>query len=221
MVKNYSQQKGSAHIVIIVLLVVALLGALGFVFWQSFMKEKDVNTTETSNSVDTSKDETKPKTDGLTYRNESIGIEFTYPKDWLKVECDNSLDRVYFGTTNEGLAIADGKSTQLCGGGSDFPPQMVFSLRDDITEGLYLDYAESATDVIIDGVRAKKYVGRTDSNSIMPDLESTTYVIQKTKDLYFIASYNRFPKVTTGSRDNSEAGLRAFVDVVEKSLKFL
>jgi hypothetical protein len=222
MIKSYSKQTGSAHIIIIVVLAVALLGTVGFVFWQNFTQSKD-----TTGTVNVPKEENKQNADMLVYHSDPIGIEFTYPKDWIKVECDNTypennpLNKVYFGTTNEGLGIADGKSTQLCGGGSDFPPQMAFSLRENIDEGLYLDYAESATDVMIDGVRAKKYAGLTDSKSIMPGLESTTYLIKKTSSLYITASYNRFPEITSGSRDNSEATKQKFIDVVEKSLRLL
>lgn len=44
-------QTGSAHIVIIIILVVALVGALGFVFWQNFMnKSAIVGNTNTSTS---------------------------------------------------------------------------------------------------------------------------------------------------------------------------
>lgn len=54
--KNLSQ-KGSAHVVIIVILVVALLGALGFVFWQNYLK----GPSETSNSNDNSTVQTNDK----------------------------------------------------------------------------------------------------------------------------------------------------------------
>lgn len=37
MVKN-SSQNGSAHAVVIIILVVVLVGALGFIFWQNFLK---------------------------------------------------------------------------------------------------------------------------------------------------------------------------------------
>lgn len=37
MVKNSSPQTGSAHVIIIVVLIVALVGTLGFVFWQNFI----------------------------------------------------------------------------------------------------------------------------------------------------------------------------------------
>jgi len=39
-VNKKQSQSGSAHLVVIIVLVVALLGALGFVFWQNFMQPK-------------------------------------------------------------------------------------------------------------------------------------------------------------------------------------
>ena len=38
---NRHRQAGSAHLVIIIILVAALLCALGFVFWQNFVSQKD------------------------------------------------------------------------------------------------------------------------------------------------------------------------------------
>ncbi|MEI6054338.1 MAG: hypothetical protein WCQ49_03155 [Candidatus Saccharibacteria bacterium] len=37
---NKKSQSGSAHLIIIVILIISLLGALGFVFWQNFMQPK-------------------------------------------------------------------------------------------------------------------------------------------------------------------------------------
>lgn len=37
-------QSGSAHLIVIILLVVALIGALGFVYYQNFMQQKDITT---------------------------------------------------------------------------------------------------------------------------------------------------------------------------------
>lgn len=39
-----TQQKGSSHVIIIIGLVVALIGALGFVFWQNFIYKEPVAT---------------------------------------------------------------------------------------------------------------------------------------------------------------------------------
>lgn len=39
--KKQNIQSGSAHLIIIIVLALALIGALGFVFWQNFMQPKD------------------------------------------------------------------------------------------------------------------------------------------------------------------------------------
>ena len=41
MKQNHIQQKGDAHAVIIIVLVVALIGTLGFIFWQNFTKASE------------------------------------------------------------------------------------------------------------------------------------------------------------------------------------
>lgn len=38
--KKRSSQSGSAHLIIIIVLTIALLGTLGFVFWQNFGQPK-------------------------------------------------------------------------------------------------------------------------------------------------------------------------------------
>lgn len=54
MIKTSFNQKGSTHVVIILILVIALLGVLGFIFWQSFIhKEEPVTKQETT--IDTKK----------------------------------------------------------------------------------------------------------------------------------------------------------------------
>lgn len=51
-----SKQPGSAHVIITVIIVIALLGALGFIFWQNFMKAEPLNTnTETSTKTEEKK----------------------------------------------------------------------------------------------------------------------------------------------------------------------
>lgn len=77
MIRNYTQ-KGSAHVVIVIVLVAALLGALGFIFWQNFMKEKPA-TDQTS----TNKTETTPKLLTASF-NEGFkaNTSFSYPENW-------------------------------------------------------------------------------------------------------------------------------------------
>ncbi|HET6747162.1 MAG TPA: hypothetical protein VFH06_03595 [Candidatus Saccharimonadales bacterium] len=76
---NTQKQSGSAHVIIIGILVVALLGALGFVFYQNFMAKK---TDTTSSST-----ETMPKEQLKTARvalNSAI-YALDYPSDWSEV----------------------------------------------------------------------------------------------------------------------------------------
>lgn len=48
-------QSGSAHFIVIFILVIALLGALGFVFWQNFIQTKTTNNNTASTSTSSTK----------------------------------------------------------------------------------------------------------------------------------------------------------------------
>lgn len=69
-------QEGSAHVIVIVLLVVALLGALGFVFYQNFIAKKQDDTTKPA--VTTQTDTTA--TSQVAFN--STIYELDHPKDW-------------------------------------------------------------------------------------------------------------------------------------------
>jgi hypothetical protein len=77
-------ETGSAHIVIIIILVVALLGTLGFVFWQNFLKPK----TDTAQTITTSTSTTKtvvaadPYAGWLSYSSDRAAFSVQYPADW-------------------------------------------------------------------------------------------------------------------------------------------
>lgn len=69
---NKQKQDGSAHIVAIVILIIALVGTLGFVFWQNFLNKKDSadNVAQTDNSSKESTSEVTTKTftvDSITF----------------------------------------------------------------------------------------------------------------------------------------------------------
>lgn len=53
--KKQNIQSGSAHLVIVIILALALIGALGFVFWQNFMQPK-VNKSQDSSLIKTATD---------------------------------------------------------------------------------------------------------------------------------------------------------------------
>jgi heme/copper-type cytochrome/quinol oxidase subunit 2 len=68
MIKHSQRQIGSAHLIIIVIIILALLGALGFVFW------KNISKTNSTPSITTSSPSPKPASDYLTISD--WGIKF-------------------------------------------------------------------------------------------------------------------------------------------------
>lgn len=74
------KQNGSAHVVIIVILVIALVGTLGFVFWQNSVNKKDSvdNAAQTDNSTEKSTPEIITKTFTID------SVTFDTPKSWSK-----------------------------------------------------------------------------------------------------------------------------------------
>lgn len=94
MISKTSSQKGSAHIVIIVILVIALLGALGFVFWQNFIDKPTVKNDESSRTEDTKNQSQDEYADWKTYTSTRDGYSIKYPADWLAIN-ETSNDGVY------------------------------------------------------------------------------------------------------------------------------
>jgi len=79
-----SRQQGSAHTVIIVVLVIALLAALGFVFWQNVIKkDSSEQTSQTGQSVAKPDSQPVPTLLDASF-NSAFGVatSFQYPSDW-------------------------------------------------------------------------------------------------------------------------------------------
>lgn len=93
--RTNKSQSGSAHLIIIIILVVALLGALGFVFWQNFVdKAADSATTNTSDTTTTNA-ATSDKDNNELGLDDQQGIEAIfknkYPKGNLYFENSYTL----------------------------------------------------------------------------------------------------------------------------------
>lgn len=73
-----TKQQGSAHAIIIVILVVALLGALGVVFYQNFIAKKPAETANTKQEESTA---VAMPTARLTF--DKAAYNFTYPTNWV------------------------------------------------------------------------------------------------------------------------------------------
>lgn len=55
-------QKGSAHVIVTILLVVALLGALGFIFWQNVISKNSSLDTTANSAMENKNNTNEPKT---------------------------------------------------------------------------------------------------------------------------------------------------------------
>jgi len=97
MAKN-KLQSGFAHIMIItILLAVALVGMLGFVFWQNFMQPKTTAGSKNNTNQPATKPaiKTEPAVTYKTYTTDKYNISFQYPSTWSLVE-NSGQDNGYY-----------------------------------------------------------------------------------------------------------------------------
>jgi hypothetical protein len=100
MIKTSSKQTGSAHVIIIVILVIALLGTLGFVFWQSFMNKSTQKTSDTTQNKPAKDMSLKAEKLTESYVLPKENLAFSYPKTW-------TMTTVY---TNKNSDIGDNRA---------------------------------------------------------------------------------------------------------------
>jgi len=105
--KNFQKQSGSAHVIVIVILILALLGTLGFIFWQNFINDdsskavtRPVNTSG-SQEVDVKEAENKVYDDSeLTFEYPATGwnlVDTSGPDDIARLETDNYTPSIGMG----------------------------------------------------------------------------------------------------------------------------
>ena len=97
-------QSGFAHLALIIILIVALLGTLGFVFWQNFMQPKTETAKKDSSSVITpAVDNTKIESTIETLKSKNIpltgggSVDFKYPVEWTDQNGFPRINRVIDG----------------------------------------------------------------------------------------------------------------------------
>lgn len=76
MIKNSPKQTGSAHVVVLVILILVLIGALGFVLWNNFLNKKTntANSSSKETSQTTTANKTTPQTNVLNIHEFGISI---------------------------------------------------------------------------------------------------------------------------------------------------
>jgi hypothetical protein len=208
--KSSLRQTGSTHIIIVIIILV-LIGALGFVVWNENMNKDESASSSPNDTLTSSETESNNK----TYSNDTIGISFKYPKEWVFLTCDDNLNIVYFSSDTRGVGGSD--DSQLCGGGSDFPPQMSFYIANGSVE-----VASDASTLNIDALEAKKSVFISDGDFIRPKgFEFTKYSIELSDGRTIVCTYNKWPKELSDSYDSSEVTKQQFQNLVESSLVFI
>jgi cytoskeletal protein RodZ len=97
---NY--QTGSVHTVLVIGLVVSLMGALGFIFWQNFIQAKPISSEAVTNptQLDSTKQEvSEPKKATETYDTKEFTFEYS-SEGWQKQEKDNPNELARIETTD-------------------------------------------------------------------------------------------------------------------------
>ena len=99
--KHSTHQQGSAHVVIVICLVLALLTALGWIFWQNFVHKEEPQ--KETDVVVVEKEKEEAKTEEKTEQQPSeyapvvpegwvtksvAGVSFAVPGKWLTTSCD-------------------------------------------------------------------------------------------------------------------------------------
>lgn len=108
----HKQQGSALTVTVITLLIVALLGTLGFVFYQNFVTKPATENTNVNEPAETA---VKTK----TFTSKEKGISFKYPGNWTVVETPSEGNTdAYYGTSIS-LANETGKELALLqtGGG--------------------------------------------------------------------------------------------------------
>lgn len=108
------KQSGSAHVIIITVLVLALVGALGYIFWQNMNKKVDTVSTQTTAEQKEPNEETASELTQLPegylgYADEELGVEFAYPEEWGELRPTDVLpNSIRLGANGENTtALAD------------------------------------------------------------------------------------------------------------------
>ena len=122
-----NNQLGSAHIVIISILVVALLGLIGFVFWQNFIQNKDTATTNQSTTT-----ATPAPTTYKTFTSANSSLTFQYPDNWAtsEVTAPEGIVEVVTVKDSRGKTVAALQTNSQLGGACDYSQAPVYTTLD-------------------------------------------------------------------------------------------
>lgn len=155
------KQQGSAHVIIIVVLVVALVGALGYIFWQSLAASDKDTATDTSKeakkedaNTDGEDDATVAVPEGyMLYEDDAAGFSLAYPQEWGTLVAANTRPNASRlganGENTKALADSAGVTRVAVYTKNSFVAKMAsgYTVKYDGTKVLGGDTGTDATDV--------------------------------------------------------------------------
>jgi hypothetical protein len=125
-----NKQQGSAHVIVVGVLVVALLGALGFIFWQNFLQD-DQDEDQAKTTVAKTDDRNAPvATENVNiYENDSYS--FNYPvENWNVSEVEAQTDAM--------LKVTPQVKT------NDYEPNMGMGIKTGAIVAVYANVAQTS-----------------------------------------------------------------------------
>lgn len=145
-----NHQKGSAHAIIVIGLVILLAGALGFIFWQNFLQKDDAEGEEVA--VSKKQEAPAPKDTVAKVTNQvftSDEMTFEYPATGWKVKKSD------FGS--ESARIETENYTPSIGMGLDAGADLIVTPSDqkEVPQGLN---AKNVEEIEVDGSKGYKYL---------------------------------------------------------------
>jgi len=169
MIKNSQRQGGNALVVVIIAIVLVLLGALAFIFWQN--STQDQTTSDSTGASDQSQAESQVET-----QKESVKIEgniftgdtvsFEYPKSWQKVAFGFTHDSDLSGYYPLQILQSTDYKTDVSGMSVDSGAHIEIDIDNDRSEKDFLaeinelrnyGYITFSENMDIDGVDAYQY----------------------------------------------------------------
>lgn len=206
LVGKQKSQSGSAHLIIIIVLALALIGTLGFVVWQNFINKNEASQQKSEKSGGTTTTKDTSFLVSVT-NNNSKTVSFSYPSDWNVAESfinGVSLKSSDFTSDSGNRSISNGSVLYISG-----DPH---NLTQTDSEANLLSYASGAANgepdskefINVDGQKAIKFTfsGTENNNSFLEVIFIKDGVKYTLEQEYKINSDNPYPELmstVTGS----------------------
>jgi cytoskeletal protein RodZ len=197
MTRRLHEQTGSMHAIIISLFVVALIGALGVVFWQNFVTKNSKG--DSTTQVDNENKTTPAKEEVMynTYQTDTHPVSFKYPATWAltgaQADNQNGFYRSINVTTDTGDKATFSVGGQGIGGtcGGTLP---TYTTLEAVTTTLTAakPVAMSFTVITNEDGTLEGYYGLTDTYTEKKSGDVCTfyYLFDSGSDIYKLVSFN-------------------------------